>query len=237
MNDFSLGPVDYAAFIGYFVLLSAIGYLFGRRERTGAVDYFLAGKTLPWYVVGSSFVASNISSEHFIGMVGAAFLYGICVAMSEWLNVLTFSVLIWLFIPFLLASKVFTTPEFMERRFNATLRQFFAIVTVVTNIVAFLAAVLYGGGVALAHLFGEQIRQTVAPVALWFHGEYLTFEILETWSLWLSIIVLGVVAGSWAIYGGLRSVAWTDFFTVIVMFAGGSLVTILGLYNLAGPDG
>jgi SSS family solute:Na+ symporter len=104
MNDFSLGPVDYVAFIGYFVLLSAIGYLAGRRERTGAEDYFLAGKTLPWYVVGSSFIASNISSEHFIGMVGAAFLYGICVAMSEWLNVLTFSVLIWLFIPFLLAS-------------------------------------------------------------------------------------------------------------------------------------
>jgi SSS family solute:Na+ symporter len=126
------------------------------------------------------------------------------------MNIVSFSLLIWFFIPFLLAARVFTTPEFLEKRFNGTLRQFFAVVTIITNIVAFLAAVLYGGGVALEKLFG--------------------------WNLWFAIIALGVVAGSWAIYGGLKSVAWTDFFTVIIMVAGGLMVTILGLYMLSGES-
>jgi len=208
-STFDLGWLDYTAFIGYFAILSLIGFLAGRRKRQSD-DYFLAGRSLPWYVVGCSFIASNISAEQFIGMIGAAYVFGICAAMWEWGNVLTFSILIWFFIPFLLASRVFTTPEFMERRFNNTLRQFFAIVTVITNVVAFLAAVLYGGGVALEKLFG--------------------------WELWPAIMVVAAAAGLWAIYGGLGSVAWMDVFTVVVMVAGGLLVTILGLASLD-PDG
>ncbi len=141
-------------------------------------------------------------------MIGAAFIYGICVALSEWANVLSFSALIWFFIPFLLASRVYTTPEFMERRFHPVLRQFVAIVTIISNVVAFLAAVLYGGGLALQSLF--------------------------VWNLWMAIIALAVVAGSWAIYGGLKSVAWTDFVTVIAMVIGRLMVTILGLEMLSG---
>jgi SSS family solute:Na+ symporter len=207
---FDLKSWDYLAFVLYFVVLSAIGWWGGRVRKEGSEEYFLAGRSLPWYVVGTSFIASNISSEHFIGMIGAAFIYGICVAMAEWGNIWAFSILIWIFIPFLLATKVFTTPEFMEKRFNSTLRQFFAIVTVISNVVAFLAAVLYGGALALQKLFG--------------------------WNLWFAIIALGVVAGAWAIYGGLRSVAWTDCFTVVVMIAGGIMVTILGLYMLSGDS-
>ncbi|MBN1292768.1 MAG: sodium/solute symporter [Candidatus Latescibacteria bacterium] len=183
----------------------------GRKERTGLSEYFLAGRKLPWYVVGSSFIASNISSEHFIGMIGAAYIYGLCVSMSCWGNINSFSFLIWFFIPFLLASKVFTTPEFLEKRYNTALREIFAVVTVISNIVAFLAAVLYGGGLALQTLFG--------------------------WPLWFAIITLGVVAGTWAIYGGLSSVAWTDFFTVIVMMTGGFIVVVLGFKMLAGDSG
>ena len=210
MESFDLAVWDYLAFVLYFVALSVIGWWGGRVRKAGAEEYLLAGRSLPWYVVGTSFIASNISSEHFIGMIGAASIYGICVAMSEWGNIWAFSILIWIFIPFLLATKVFTTPEFMEKRFNSTLRQFFAIVTVISNVVAFLAAVLYGGALALQSLFG--------------------------WNLWFAIITLGVVAGAWAIYGGLRSVAWTDCFTVVVMIAGGIMVTILGLYMLSGDS-
>lgn len=207
-GEFSLGVWDYAAFALYFLGLSAVSYWFGRGERASTTDYFLAGKRLPWYVVGGSFIGSNISTEHFIGMIGAATVYGICVAMSEWMNVVTFSLLIWIFIPFLLASRVFTIPEFLERRFSLTLRQMFAVVTVISNVVAFLAAVLYGGGLAIQQLFG--------------------------FDLWLSILVLGVVAGGWAIYGGLSSVAWSDLFMVIVMVAGGLAVTVVGLDSLSG---
>ena len=207
LESFRLGPYDYLAFVAYFVILSLIGYFAGRRKKSKSDDYFLAGRSLPWYVVGSSFIASNISSEHFIGMVGAAYALGICAAMFEWGNLLTFTFLIWVFIPFLLASKVFTAPEFMERRFNPMLRYVFAIITVVTNVLAFLAGVLYGGGVAIQKLFG--------------------------WDLWLAVLVLALAAGVWAIYGGLSSAAWADVFSVIVMVAGGLTVTILGLRSLS----
>ena len=213
MNDlstFNMQFWDYSAFGLYFLLLSAIGFWAGRKEKENSSEYFLAGRTLPWYVVGSSFIAANISSEHFIGMIGAAFVYGICVATPEWSSLIAFSFLIWIFIPFLLTSKVFTTPEFLEKRFNSAIRQFFAFVTIIANVVAFLAAVLYGGGLAIHELFG--------------------------WNLWLSILVLGAVAGGWAIYGGLKSVAWMDVLTIIIMVAGGLMVTAFGLYALSGDS-
>lgn len=209
-EGFQLAQLDYVAFGAYFVILSLIGYFAGRKEKLDSDAYFLAGRSLPWYVVGGSFIASNISSEHFIGMIGGAFVFGICVSLYEWANVTTFSLLIWFFIPFLLMAKVFTIPEFLERRFHPALRQIFAVVTILSNVLAFLAAVLYGGGLALHKMFG--------------------------WNLWLAIILLGVVAGCWAIYGGLRSVAWTDFFTVIVMLCGGVMITILGLEMLSGDS-
>jgi len=208
--NFTLHWLDILAFGSYCLILCAIGYVCGRAGKKDSAGYFLAGHSLPWYVVGSSFIAANISSEHFIGMIGAAFVYGICAAMFEWANIATFTLLIWFFIPFLLSAKVFSTPEFLEKRFNATLRQFFAYVTIITNVVAFLAAVLYGGALALQRLFG--------------------------WNLWFAIITLGVVAGVWAVYGGLKSVAWMDVFTVVVMIAGGLMVTYLGLLMLSGES-
>lgn len=211
MHELPLATLDYVVFAAFFLLLGLVGYLAGRGEQASSQDYFLAGRKLPWYVVGGSFIASNISSEHFIGMIGAAVVFGVCVSLMEWANVVTFSLLIWFFIPFLLASRVFTIPEFLERRFSLSVRQVFAFVTVISNVVAFLATVLYGGALALQSLFG--------------------------WSLWFSIITLGCVAGIWAIYGGLSSVAWTDLMTVVVMIVGGVLVTVLGLQALAGEGG
>lgn len=209
-SEFGLHYWDYLAIGLFFVILSVIGYVAGRGEQANAEEYFLAGKKLPWYVVGGSFIASNISSDQFIGLVGAAMVYGVCVSLYEWANVATFSILIWFFVPFLLGAKVFTTPEYLEKRFSPVVRTVFAVVTIVSNIIAFLAAVLYGGALALHELFG--------------------------WDLWPSIIGLGIVAGIWAIYGGLSSVAWTDLFTVAVMLVGGVVVTYLGVQALA-PDG
>ncbi|MBN1853511.1 MAG: sodium/solute symporter [Pirellulales bacterium] len=233
-ESFVLHFWDWIAFFAFFGILSGIGYWAGRKERAGATEYFLAGKRLPWYVVGGSFVASNISTEHFIGMIGVAVIYGICVAMSEWTNVLTFSLLIWFFIPFLLASKVFTTPEFLEKRFHPILRQIFAIVTMISNIVAFLAAVLYGGALAIQSLFQMELTRltNLLPASVVPPGT----DVVQL-QIWISIVVLGIVAGVWAIYGGLSSVAWTDLFTVLVMVLGGMMVTWLGLHALAGDQG
>ena len=211
LEEFPLANADYLVFAAYCALLCIVGYWVGRKEKQTSADYFLADRSLPWYVVGGSFITANISSEHFIGMIGSACVYGICVATSEWLNVGTFTLLIWVFIPFLLRAGVFTTAEFLEKRFHPVLRLFFAVVTVISNVTVFLAAVLYGGGLALQELFG--------------------------WDLWVAIVALGIVAGSWAIYGGLKSVAWIDFWTMLVMLAGGLAVTVLGLQSLAGDGG
>ncbi|HBG27972.1 MAG TPA: Na+/glucose cotransporter [Phycisphaerales bacterium] len=210
MNNFQLHFLDYLAFGTYLLIVCGIGFWAGRKTKSDSEDYFLAGRSLPWYVIGASYIAANISTEHFIGMIGATYIFGISVAMYEWGNINSFSVLIWLFIPFLLATRVFTIPEFLEKRFNIILRQFFACLSVVSNVFAFLAAVLYGGGVALQTLFG--------------------------WRIEIAIIALGAVTGTWAIYGGLKSVAWMDLFTLIIMIFGGIMVAILGLYMLSGDE-
>jgi SSS family solute:Na+ symporter len=208
--DFKLVFWDYAIIILYILLISFIGLLSGRKKKKSSSDYFLAGKSLPWYVIGSSFTAANISVEHFIGVVGAAFIYGICIAMSEWANILSFTLLIWIFIPFLMASKVFSIPEFLEKRFNSSMRQIFAIVTLATNIFAFLAAVLYGGGIILQKMFGIDLL--------------------------LAILLISAISGIWTTYGGLKSLAWMDLFTIIVMVVGGFSVTIFGLLYLSGDS-
>lgn len=208
--DFQLAFWDYAVFIFYVILISFIGFYSGRKKKKNSSDYFLAGNSLPWYVIGSSFTAANISVEHFIGVVGAAFIYGICIAMSEWANVLSFTLLIWIFIPFLMASKVFSIPEFLEKRYSSSIRQIFAIVTLATNILAFLAAVLYGGGIILQKMFGIDLLY--------------------------AILLISAISGVWTIYGGLKSLAWMDLLTIIVMVVGGFSVTILGLYYLSGDS-
>ncbi len=232
LESFELARWDYLAFIAYFVMISLIGFWAGRKKKQSD-DYFLAGRSLPWYVVGCSFIASNISSEQFIGMIGAAFIYGICVAFWEWGNVATFSILVWIFIPFLLASKVFTAPEFMERRFNNVLRQAFAVITVLANVLAFLAAVLYGGGLALNKLFGDSLDHFMRPVASLFHEAGQVPDVLAHYNLWFAIVIVAVASGLWTIYGGLKSAAWMDVFTVVIMIVGGLLVTLYGLASLA----
>lgn len=223
MNEIiSLQPFDWITFAVYFLALSCIGYLAGRRKKSqgeqNAEGYFLAGRSLPWYVVGSSYIAANISTEHFIGLIGAAYIYGICVATGEWSTVIAFMFMVWIFIPFLLTAKVFTAPEFLEKRFNIEMRVFFAAVTIIANIFAFLAPVIYGGGLALEEILG--LNEIMGG------GED------SKSGLYTSIAVIGVAAGVWAIWGGLKSVAWMDLLTIIIMVIGGSLVTLYGLAAL-----
>jgi solute:Na+ symporter, SSS family len=219
----TLNSIDIAVFCTYFVVLVAIGFLVGSKQKKTTEEYFLAGRRLPWYVVGASFIGSNISTEHFIGMIGSAYVYGICVAQWEWGNIFAFSVLIWFFIPFLLSSRVFTAPEFLEKRFNPACRLFFAVLTVIANITAFLAAVLYAAALGLKAAFGWEDH--LIP-ALGIDGTIV-----------MGVLVIGTIGGSYAIYGGLRSVAWTDLFQVVIMVAGGLMVTLFGLLHLGDGEG
>lgn len=205
-----LHPLDLVAFVGYLVLLAGVGWWFGRKRKTSQ-EYFLAGRSLPWYVVGSSYIASNISIEHFVGMVGAAVLYGICVATPEWSSVIAFTFMIWVFIPFLLTSKVYTAPEFLERRFSTKMRVLFAAITIIANILLFMGPVIYGGSLILVKLAGM--------------------------SKVYAAIVIGLAAGVWAIWGGLKAVAFMDVVTIIFKIGGGLIVTVLGLRYLGQGQG
>ena len=209
---FELNWLDYVSFFGYFLALSLIGFFAGRRKRDEtSADYFLAGRSLPWYVVGSSYIAANISTEHFIGLIGAAVIYGICVATGEWSTVIAFTFLIWIFIPYLMRSKVYTAPEFLEKRFNPTMRFLFAGVTLVVNVVAFMGPVIYGGALILIELFDFK------PVP--------------------AVILIAIASGIWAIWGGLKSIAMMDVLTILVMVSGGLAVTFLGLAHLGAGEG
>ncbi|MDZ4729312.1 MAG: sodium/solute symporter [Xanthomonadales bacterium] len=207
MNGFSLDEVDYVAFALFFIILSVIGFRAGRGERNSSNDYFLAGNKLPWYVVGGSLVASVVSTEHFVGMVGWALIFGVSIGMWTWALVTDITLLIFLWVPFLLASRVFTIPQYLEKRFDKRFRLIFALITILLNVFNFMAAVLYTGGLALESLFG--------------------------WPISVSVVTIGLLSGIWAIYGGLSSVAWTDLFTVVIILVGGSLVVVVGLHALS----
>ena len=194
----------------YLVLNIALGIWVARRKKAGTRGYFLAGEGLPWYTVGASIIAANISTEHFIGTVGVAYAVGFVVAQWEWGNWFTFSALIWIFLPYYMRSGLYTMPEFLERRYNATCRYLFAVCSLVLWIVAQMAVVMLAGGKAMRGMFG--------------------------WDETVTIIGLAVLAGSYTIYGGLVSVAWTDFLQFIVMMLGGLIVALVGLHRVGGLD-
>lgn len=200
--------IDLGFFVAYLVFNIAIGLWVSRRKMRDAREYFLAGDGLPWYAIGGSIIAANISTEHFIGMVGAAYASGIILAQWEWGNWLTFSALLWVFLPYYLRGGVYTMPEFLERRYNTTCRYIFAVCSLTLWIVAQMAVVMLAGAKALEGMFG--------------FNPYVT------------IIGLAILTGSYTIYGGLRAVAWTDFLQFLILMLGGAIVTILSLRQVGG---
>ncbi len=207
-----LRTLDIAVFIFYFIFIIVFALLIAGRSKTkSAGDYFLASKKLPWYVVGASFIAANISTEHLIGMVGWGFIYGMAVANWEWLNAFTFTALIWIFLPFYMRGNVATMPEFLERRFNRTCRHIYAVVMIIGLVIAMLGGVLLAGGKAL-HVFFPGLSTEAA------------------------ILILALAAGTYSIYGGLLSAVWADLLQYCLLMVGGLIVSIYGLYFVGGLD-
>ena len=197
---------DFVMFGLYLAFNICLGLWVARRRTSGTRDYFLAGSGLPWYTVGGSIIAANISTEHFIGMIGVAYAVGFVVAQWEWGNWFTFTALIWVFLPYYIRGGLYTMPEFLERRYNPACRYLFAVCSSLWIIAQ--EVVMLAGGKAMNGMFG----------------------IDET----LTILCLAVLAGSYTIYGGLVSVAWTDFLQFVVMMLGGLIVTIIGLDRVGG---
>jgi SSS family solute:Na+ symporter len=209
-STLALVPLDYVEFFVFLAVLCLVGFFSGRGERKSSTDYFLAGRRLPWYAVGGSYVAANVSTEHFIGLVGATYILGMPTALAQWVTTLAEVVIVMLFVPFLIRANVVTVPQYLAARFGSAVRLAFALLTIFANITIFMAAVMYAGGLALSGFFG--------------------------WPLLWCIIGTGAFAGVWAIYGGLNTVAWTGVFTAIVKIGGVTLLTILALKAMT-PSG
>lgn len=201
-------------FAGYFVVVLLIGLLAGKKPQNTAEDYFLAGRKLPWYAVGLSMVGSNISTEHFIGMAGAAYLYGVAPANWEFIAFLPLSILIFFFLPYYFRAKLFTIPQYLEQRYNATTRTLFAGLTGIHLTLVLLAGALYAGGLIFQEIF------FAGDIAFTENGEISR-------SLVIGIVIIALTTGIYSVYGGLTSVVWTDVFQVVLLLISGIVVVVI----------
>ncbi|MCL3779315.1 sodium/glucose cotransporter [Prolixibacteraceae bacterium JC049] len=208
---------DYVVFALYAVVIVSVG-LWVSRDKKGheknAEDYFLAGKTLPWWAIGASLIAANISAEQFIGMSGSGFAMGLAIASYEWMAALTLIIVGKYFLPIFIEKGLYTIPEFIEKRYSITLKSILAVFWVALFVFVNLTSVLFLGGKALDTILGNG------------DGSILIH----------SIIGLALFAAAYSLWGGLSAVAWTDVIQVILLVIGGLITTVIALNHVT-PDG
>jgi SSS family solute:Na+ symporter len=214
----TLTPIDWLAIALYFGILLCVAWWVVKRRKDTATDYFLAGRNLGWWVIGASIFASNIGSEHIVGLAGSGATDGVAMAHYE-LHAWCLLVLAWVFVPFYARSLVFTMPEFLERRFSTPSRYVLSIVSLITFVVSKIAVGIFAGGVVFATLLPE-IHLHVGGI--------------EINSFWIGSVAVIVLTGLYTILGGMRAVAYNDAVQVLVLIVGSSLLTVYGLIKLGG---
>jgi SSS family solute:Na+ symporter len=202
----------------YFALLLGVAWWVAKRNRDTADDYFLAGRNLGWFLVGASIFASNIGSEHVVGLAGAGATSGVALAHYE-LHAWCLLVLGWVFVPFYSRALVYTMPEFLGRRFSPTARWVLSVITLVAHVFTKFAVSIFAGGVVFATLLPE--------VSLRLGGA--TFN-----SFWIGSVAVLLLTGLYTVLGGMRAVAYTDALQTFVLVAGSGLLTLFGLAKLGG---
>ncbi len=203
-----LTALDTAVMAAYFVVIMALEFWVGRGERD-ALDYFLAARNLPWYLIGFSFYASNMSGASFVGLMGAAYQHGMVVFNYEWTATLVLIFFAVFMLPTFLRAKLFTVPEYLEVRFDRRSRWAYACLTILTLIFIDMAGAIYAGGIVISTMFPR--------VGLWEAGA-----------------AMALLAGSYTLFGGLRSVVVTDALQAILMIVGAALIFIFGLQEVGG---
>src|SRR6476661_1807362 len=162
-----LSPLDLSIFILYMLAVLGLGLLAARRGTKTKRDYFLAGDKLPWWMIGGSIVAANISSHHLIGSMGVAYNRGFVAMVTEWGAILVgFNALLWIFLPFYLRNGFYTVPEFLFRRFGPGTRGVYAALILLTYVFVEIGAVLYLGALALNSIVGVKIVYSVIVLAV-----------------------------------------------------------------------
>jgi solute:Na+ symporter, SSS family len=211
-----MSTLDYAVFASYIMATLVLGFAAGRMARRKPKDYFLGEKKLPWYVVGTSMVAADISSETFIANVGIAYQYGIVVSTTSWNAWIIYTIFLFVFLPYYVRTGLYTMPQFLEQRYNSTCRYLFSISLVVGYIFTLLAGSLYAGGLVTQRILDLQISNGSSANIAW------------------GIIFFAVTTGAYTIYGGMKSSAWTDFMQMMVLLFAGILLPILALQKTGG---
>ena len=205
---------DYFVFITYAVLILGVG-LWVSRDKEGhqknAEDYFLASKSLPWWAIGASLIAANISAEQFIGMSGSGFALGLAIASYEWMAAITLIIVGKYFLPIFIEKGLYTIPEFVEKRFSTNLKTILAVFWIALYVFVNLASVLYLGSLALETIMGIPMMYGVIGLALF--------------------------AAAYSLYGGLSAVAWTDVIQVIFLVLGGLVTTYIALNTVSDGAG
>ena len=215
MNEFA--TIDIVVFVSYAVLIVSLG-LWVSRDKKGhqknAEDYFLASKSLPWWAIGASLIAANISAEQFIGMSGSGFAIGLAIASYEWMAALTLLIVGKYFLPIFIEKKLYTIPEFVEKRYSTNLKTILAVFWIGLFVFVNLTSVLYLGAKALDTIIGNG------------DGSILV----------VSIMGLALFAAAYSLWGGLSAVAWTDVVQVVLLIFGGFITTYIALNQLT-PEG
>ncbi len=206
-----LPVLDIVVIAAYFGILLGISWWSARIKKDESADYFLAGRDIGWLAVGASLFASNIGSEHLVGLAGTGAASGLAVGHFEWLACLILLLLGWLFVPYYLRSGVYTMPEFLERRYSPASRAYFTWVSVIGYVLTKISVTLFAGGVVLRAVTG--------------------------WNFWTSAVVLIVVTGLYTILGGLRAVIYTEVLQAVVLILGSATLMIVGLVHVGGWSG
>tara|TARA_B100000963_G_scaffold47380_1_gene35671 strand:- start:3190 stop:4878 length:1689 start_codon:yes stop_codon:yes gene_type:complete len=209
--DFS--TTDIVVFSLYAILILSIGLYVSRKKEgksKSVEDYFLAGKSLPWWAIGASLIAANISAEQFIGMSGSGFALGLAIASYEWMAAITLLVVGKFFLPIFIEKGLYTIPEFIEKRYSSNLKTILAVFWIALFVFVNLTTVLFLGGKALDTIIGSG------------DGSILL----------ISIIGLALFAAAYSLWGGLAAVAWTDVVQVVLLIFGGLLMTYFALSNV-----
>ena len=210
--------LDWIVIALYFTILLGVAWWVILKSKNTADDYFLAGRHLGWFIVGASIFASNIGSEHLVGLAGAGATSGVAMAHYE-LPAWCVLVLGWVFVPFYARSKVFTTPEFLEKRFSASSRWLLSLISLVAYVLTKMAVGIFAGGVVFS---------TLLPELSWKIGGF------ELDSFWIGSILVVLATGAYTILGGLRTVAYTEAIQTFIFFFGSAAVTWFGLKAVGG---
>ncbi|HXK60361.1 MAG TPA: sodium:solute symporter [Acidobacteriota bacterium] len=212
----ALHTLDWLLVLAYFILVFVIAWWAYKKEKEAetSTEYFLAGRNLGWWIIGAAVFSSNIGSEHLVGLAGTGATDGVAMAHYE-LHAWCLLVLAWVFVPFYMRSKVFTMPEFLEKRFSPANRTVLSIISLVAYILTKLAVGIFAGGVVFAVLIPE-----------------INFMGLD--SFWIGSILVVVLTGIYTVLGGMRAVAYTSAIQTVILVLGSALVTFFGLKALGG---